>query len=256
MTGGRKRKKQGYGFRQLGALVAYQANHGCNLGPDCRGEDTSQKRNHRVFGAKGFRSMSKQISSLLSLVAGIALLAVSAYWFIQIGKQRNLWGHGASAAETASLADQDAGAADASGYGVAAQSIDRISAGAVAKPGHFLHKKITIESYKTVEFELPAQMQHAALEGSYLCVTRKGVRDESGAAVELSLMNQMEYEKFSADEGTGSSTTQRPASHADIDWDLKDTYGNSRKYYLVFRNASRRPGATIVDADFEIKNSE
>jgi hypothetical protein len=205
--------------------------------------------------------MTRQWSNWLSLLVGTALLIVSAGWLWEVDKQgRSWWGGRKLATDAASVSDQDAATADASTDDASAesqsQSIDRISAGTVAKPGHFLHKKIAIDSYKTIEFDLPGQMRNAELEGSYLCVTRKGVRDESGAAVELSLMNEAEYAKFNADRGMNSSSWQRPASHADIDWDLKDTYGNTQKYYLVFRNASRRPGVAIVDADFAVKNSE
>jgi hypothetical protein len=202
--------------------------------------------------------MSKQLSNLLSLLIGIALLGFSAYWFVEMGKQgKSWWGGRTIATDAANTSDQDAAAADdAGGSGSQSQSIDRISAGVVAKPGHFLHKKIAVDSYKTIEFDVPGQMRHAELQGSYLCVTRKGIRDESGAAVELSLMDEAEYARYSADQGTASTASQRPASHADIDWDLKDTYGNTQRYYLVFRNASRRPGTTIVDADFAVKNGD
>ncbi len=120
------------------------------------------------------------------------------------------------------------------------------------KPNHFLHRRLSVETYQTFAFEVPPHEAHPHLRGSFR-TTHAGEQSGAGISVEVLLMNQDEFARFSRDRAAEATFSERPASHADIEWDLKPTFGNRARYYLVFRNSSARRGPAIVDADFSAR---
>jgi len=235
--------------------------------------------------------MPRRVTNLFHLLAGLALLLVSAYSFRELSHRGQSWWRQQSAERPARAVTSVAGgpstrndpilsAANMKVYGVLAQhgeapqapnsdtqagddavpanpsappqAIDRVSLGTVRTPGRFLHRRILVTTYSAFRFEIPSHMRHPQLEGMFLCVAKNGSPDRS-AAVEVRLLNEEQFSNFAGNDAGDSTFSEGPAGHGDIDWDLKDTFGVSNKYYLVFRNFSKRSGPAVVDADFAVK---
>ena len=222
--------------------------------------------------------MGRRSSNTLHLLAGIVLLGLSGYCFWELAITSKAWFEQRltlthRAAKTAKSTGGDAMAggeiygvlgaheiAPAAPKAVSAKSgpaplVDRVYPMENGRPNCFLHRQLSVESYQVFGFDVPAHTAHPRLEGSFRG-THAGERSGSGIRVEVLLMNQSEFAKFSQGGSAVSALSERPASHADIDWDLKPTFGNRERYYLVFRNSSTRPGAAVVDANFTARFDE
>jgi len=135
---------------------------------------------------------------------------------------------------------------------VPSSPIDHVFPLANGIPIHFLNGRLSIRTYQTFRVEIPPHMAHPRLEGSFRTL-EAGQKAGRGCAVEVALMNEGAFQEFARNEESVSIHFQKPATHADIQWDLTPTYGERQQYHLVFRNASIRSGPAVVDADFRAK---
>lgn len=218
----------------------------------------------------------KSFTNLLHLLAGVALLAMAAYFFRQLadeGKMR--WKQESSAlarparpakTKTGSAADDPiSGVAKVKVYGVLNQRDDTAGgdeavptpSGAfrdpaysadAGTPNHFLHRRLTVKTFQFVEFEVPAHATRRELEGTFQSVAT--MQDPDGAPVEVSLMNAGEFADFLNHKPVVAQLTSPPSNGAEIYWKLKGSASKPQKYYLVFKNSSTGQGPSIVDADF------
>ena len=131
----------------------------------------------------------------------------------------------------------------------ASASIDRVARETAGWTDQLVHGRLSVTTYQTLTFELPAHKRGGHVEGTFRCVE---TGNAGRGAVEVLLMNEEEFARFGRDETERSTFWVSPAGNRDIDWDLKPTFGEPEKYYLVFRNASRRRGAAVVEADFVV----
>jgi hypothetical protein len=223
----------------------------------------------------------KSVRNLLHLLAGVALLAMAAYFFRQLADNAKMrWKQESSAAQPARSAksrsasdDPISGVAKVKVYGVLNQQDD--SAGGndavlasssgppssrdpafrdpaysadAGAPNHFLHRHLTVKTFQFFEFEVPAHATRPELEGTFQSVAT--MQNPDGAPVEVSLMNAGEFARFLNHKPVVAQLTSPPSSGAEIYWKLKAPASNPQKYYLVFKNSSTGQGPSIVDADF------
>ena len=221
--------------------------------------------------------MRTKLGNLFHLGLGILLLALGVIAFRVLGGiGKSWWQHESSVSERAAASSNgDAppegselavygflaenlpakgdGANDNASAGARSPSpIDRISAGTGASRSRFLHGRLSVKTYQAFQFVIPPHAANPRLEGTFRAL-QAGQQSGRGCSLEVLLMTDDEFQKFGRNEGTSSIHSQVPATHADIEWDLAPTYGERQQYHLVFRNASVRSGAAIVDADFGAK---
>lgn len=210
------------------------------------------------------------------LITGIALLFAGGFILLGIAREwKTFWrqelsrtAHPAKSVQSTSD-DPLLGAADLKVYGVLspkdeAESGDEAAppqtsapsspaehvARTTIAPNHFLHRRISVQSYKGVEFVVPPLALHPQLQGRFRSVATN--QTSGGSAVELVLMTDGEFATFVHNETETTESSALPASHGEIDWKLNPTYGKPQKYFLVFLNAVEGQGQLTVDADFAV----
>lgn len=217
----------------------------------------------------------KRVTNLLHLVTGIALLALAAYSLRGLAHGgKTLWRQQASAVadpvksgkSPSASVDPLAGAASVKVYGVLGQHeaaagddadpaassgspsmLEYVNAVDAGVPNHFLHRRLSLVTFQIFEFEVPPRAIHPELRGTFLAVATRRNPDSS---VEVWLMNDRQFARF-VDHQLVNATFSSPASsRGQIDWELTASPEGPRKYYLVFRNASKGQGANILEADF------
>jgi len=228
--------------------------------------------------------MRRRLTNLLHLLVGLALLAGAGYFLRELASNgriqlRSFLAEGPAGQAKFWSGDKDPASAAAKPkvYGVLApyeagderkpngdrpvagpggarvSLVDRVADVATGAPNHFLHGQVTVEGYRSYEFEVPADVARPELDGTWVCGPVNQRWDRRGS-VEVSLMDEEEFARFAEGRSGGKSTfSAAPTMTGDIEWDLKPTFGSARKYYLVFRNASRRRGPVMVDADFTLR---
>jgi len=211
------------------------------------------------------------------LVIGIALLLAGGYVFLDIVHswktfwQQELARTARPARPAKSMIDDPlSGIADGKVYGVLSSndeaesgdetpppqtsappsSAEQVARTAIA-PNHFLHKRISVQAYKGIEFVVPSHALRPQLQGRFRSVAAN--QTSGGSAVELLLMTDREFAVFVRNETQTTESSALPSSHGAIDWKLNATYGKPQKYYLVFLNAFEEQGPITVEADFTMR---
>jgi len=213
----------------------------------------------------------KQLTSVVHLMFGIALLAIGAFFlrgFLGAGKASFQQSTTTNSRKSLSP-EPDLGGASGRVYGVLAQlektkddesdgdkeepmsaaggaspsSFERVAPTPTDRPNHFLHRRLSLETCQIFEFDVPPHALRPELRGTFRSV------GAGAASVELRLLNEEEFASF-ANNAPGSATFQEQASnHGQIHWALEPTLGYPRKYYLTIRNSSAR-NVAVIDADF------
>ena len=219
----------------------------------------------------------KPVTNLLHLLVGMAFLAIGAHFFlngIHGGKTRqqresSMEAHPARSAtsdtpgddftpsaadgkvDVFSPQDEAAGGDDA----VPATSsdshsfVDHVSAVDTRAPNHFLHKRLSVETFQIFAFEVPPRALRPELRGTFRSVATQRNPD-GGGSVEVLLVNEKEFARFINNQPVTATFTSNPSLRGEIDWKLDAPVDNPQKYYLVFRNSSAGQGPSLVDADF------
>ncbi|HVM92741.1 MAG TPA: hypothetical protein VMT67_08025 [Terriglobales bacterium] len=220
--------------------------------------------------------MRKTIGKLFHLALGIFLLALALFSFRVLGGIGKAWWQHESAVSAQPAAQPNSDTLpDGSGltvYGFLADTppsksdrdhtpgaytgrsspIDHVSTGAHDGRTDRMQGRLAIKTYQTFRFEIPPHTAHPELTG-YFRTIDAGQQSGRGFAVEVALLNEQEFQKFGQEEEWRSIFSERPSTHADIEWALAPTYGEGALYHLVFRNASGRPGVVVLDTDFRMK---
>ncbi len=220
----------------------------------------------------------KRITNLLHLWAGIALLAMGAYFFGGIAGGGKVWwrqhsslfGQANRSSKTVSASDDPAlGAAKVKVYGALGQADDgggdavaasssgtaslvdhvgHVTAVDATASNHFLHRSFAVKTFQFFEFEVPAHASRPELQGTFQAVATQQTSD--GPSVEVLLMNGEEFGRFINHRAGHAALSSSPSSGGEIYWKLQAPADKLQKYYLVFRNASEEQRPSIVDADF------
>ena len=225
----------------------------------------------------------KPVTNLLHLLVGLALLAIGAHFFLNGVHGGKTWRQQQSSMEaqparsatsdtpgddfTPSVAD---GKVDvfsppdkAAGGGevtddddaVPATSsdshsfVDHVSAADTHAPNHFLHRRLSVETFQIFAFAVPPRALRPELRGTFRSVATQRNPD-GGASVEVLLLNEKEFARFVSHKPVTATFTSNPSRRGQIDWELGAPVDNPQKYYLVFRNSSAGQGPSLVDADF------
>lgn len=225
----------------------------------------------------------KPVTNLLHLLVGLALLAIGAHFFLNGVHGGKTWRQQQSSMEaqparsatsdtpgddfTPSVADgkvdvfspqdnaagggevtDDGDAVPAPGSGPAS-FVDHVSAADTHAPNHFLHKRLSVETFQIFAFEVPPRALRPELRGTFRSVATQRNPD-GGASVEVLLLNEKEFARFVSHKPVTATFTSNPSRRGQIDWELGAPVDNPQKYYLVFRNSSAGQGPSLVDADF------
>jgi hypothetical protein len=217
----------------------------------------------------------KRVTNLLHLLAGVALLVIAGYFFRELGQngktrlqQLSVETHPARPAKSHSASDDPAlSAANENVYGVLGEHdddaaggddaapapssspslLDNLNAGDAGAPNHFLHRRLSVETYQVFAFEVPPRAIRPELRGTFR-PARRNTNDST--SVELLLLNDGEFARFVKNRPVTATFSSNPSGRGSIDWKLDANVETAQKYYLVFRNSSEGQGPSIVDADF------
>lgn len=220
----------------------------------------------------------KRVTNLLHLLAGVALLVVACYFFRELAhhgkrawqRESSVAAHPVRSAKSGSAnddpllsaanemvdgapgqPDEAAGGDDA----VPAPSsgppslLDHLNAADAGAPNHFLHRRLSVETYQIFAFEVPPRAIRPELRGKFRSVAARR-NPRGGTTVQLLLLNDGEFAHFVKNRPVTATFTSNPSSRGEIDWKLNANVDNPQKYYLVFRNSSEGQGPSLVDADF------
>jgi len=210
----------------------------------------------------------KRLTNLLHLVAGLALLAIGAYFLLGVANNWKTWWQRQSASTSQPASNDPAlSAANSKVYGVLGQFTgaasandppprdnaaiapsDRVYSANAGQPNHFLHRRLSVETCQIFEFVVPPHAIHPRLEGTF---RPAGVYwNHSGSpSVELLLMNEEGFASFTSNKPSLPVFYADASTRGAIQWPLRGA-ATAQKYYLVFRNPSERDGPSVVDADF------
>jgi hypothetical protein len=220
----------------------------------------------------------KNITNLLHLLLGVALLAVAVYFFRQLADNGKIWwrreasvtAQPARSAKPGSASDDPIpGAANAKVYGVFNQrdgsaggddAVPTASSGSApfrdpayaadaGAPNHFLHRRLTVKTFQSFEFDVPAHATRPQLEGTFQSIVPQPSSD-GDPGVELLLMNAEQFSRFVNHKPVSAMFSSLPSSGGELYWTIKVPLDTLQKCYLVFRNISQGQGPSIVDADF------
>jgi hypothetical protein len=133
-------------------------------------------------------------------------------------------------------------------------SLDLVMAVKQPPPNHFLHKTLTLRNSETFEIEVPTHCLYPRLKGSFASYRQssEGRTSDEAASIDVLLMDEDEHEAFLR--GPGGEVTRSVSSSygQTVDWALRSTTDEPRKYYLVFLNSSEKPKTKFVEADFTV----
>jgi len=127
--------------------------------------------------------------------------------------------------------------------------LDHLNADDAGAPNHFLHRRLSVETYQIFAFEVPPRAIRPELRGKFRSVAARR-NPSGGTTVQLLLLNDGEFAHFVKNRPVTATFTSNPSSRGAIDWKLNANVDNVQKYYLVFRNSSEGQGPSLVDADF------
>jgi hypothetical protein len=218
----------------------------------------------------------KQVSILMHLLAGIAVLAILAcvvYVEAHRGRQQ-LASIDAQPAKRANpnlpsddsileaaegkknvfdLKDEAAGGSDASPMPSTSSDTpayhERVNPGNISAANHFLHGRFPLTTSKIFRFEVPPRALRPELRGTFRTVATR--QDVGGSpSVEVVLLNEEEFASFVSHKSVVAMYTSNPSSRGNILWELKANVADPQKNYLVFRNSTEGQRPIVVDADF------
>jgi hypothetical protein len=122
-------------------------------------------------------------------------------------------------------------------------------------PQRILHKMLTVQTYATADFEVPAHCLSPRLHGnfkSYRYGDQGNRASDEAASIDLLLLDEQQYNDFMHGPGEATTRSVQAAFEQEIDWALGSTFDEPAKYHLVFNNSSRKPKIKFVDADFTL----
>ena len=132
-------------------------------------------------------------------------------------------------------------------------SLDRVVTTKAPPPNHFLHKTFALRKSETFEIEVPPHILFPRIGGSFTSYRQgsEGRTSDELASIDLLLLDEDEHNDFlRGPGGTATQSVQSSNGHT-VDWALRSTTDQPRKYYLVFNN-SGNPSPKSVQADFTV----
>jgi hypothetical protein len=135
----------------------------------------------------------------------------------------------------------------------AAPIYDRVVKTPGLPPERIVQKTMTVESFISVDFEVPANCLSPRLTGKFKSFRygNQGNRaSDDLARVDLLLLDDQQYNDFTHASGDATTRTVQNAFEQQVDWALPSTFTEARKYHLVFNNSTGKPKSKFVDADF------
>jgi hypothetical protein len=130
---------------------------------------------------------------------------------------------------------------------------DRVAPSPVGTSQTVLHKTFSVKSSVTFPFEIPPHAVRPHLHGIFESFVREvhGASDET-ANVDFLIVNADQYADLASNR-SGEALFSVDASHnQSVNLDLPASLDQPVKYYLVFRSATGKGPAKVVEADFHV----
>jgi hypothetical protein len=127
-----------------------------------------------------------------------------------------------------------------------------------------LHKTFNVARIVDLPFDLPAHASTPKLRGTYRSFATHGggqqaaeQSDDHGADVEFLLLNEQQFADLLSGHPSDALFSTDAASSGEVNFSMAPTFGQTAKYYLVFRNSAFRDSShagakRAVQADFRI----
>jgi len=131
---------------------------------------------------------------------------------------------------------------------------DHVGDSPVGTGRDLLHKTFAVANVVDLPFEVPAHAANPQLRGTYRSFAKQGGAPSSddAADVDFLLMNERQFSDFLHGRPVEAVFDAEGAHDQELNTTLPPTFGQSAKYYLVFRNAAASGGKKVVQADFRI----
>lgn len=120
-----------------------------------------------------------------------------------------------------------------------------------------LHKTFNLSGMVDVPFEVPPHASTPQLKGTYRSyLAQGGVQPASQTTtddgeVEFMVLSEQQHADLLAGRPSDALFSADAASNGEVDFTLPPTFGQTTKYFLVFRNATAA-NKKVVQADFRI----
>jgi hypothetical protein len=132
--------------------------------------------------------------------------------------------------------------------------VDLVMAVKQPPPNHFLHSTLTLRKSETFTIEVPPHCVYPRLKGSFTSYRQgtAGRTSDEAASIDVLLLDEQEHEDFLRGPSESATRSLNSSYGESVDWALRSTTDDARKYYLVFLNSSGTPKTKFVEADFTV----
>jgi hypothetical protein len=130
---------------------------------------------------------------------------------------------------------------------------DHVDISQLPGPKNFLHKRFDLHTYADFPFTLPPHSLSPRLHGNFRSFAQDSPDSEGKSAeIELLLMNDQEFSSFVHRQPGDVSFAADPSTQQTVDFVLKSTLDQPKRYHLVFHNSSPNGRSLLVDANFTV----
>jgi hypothetical protein len=130
---------------------------------------------------------------------------------------------------------------------------ERVAPSPVGTSQTVLHKTFSVKSSVTFPFEIPPHAVRPHLHGIFESFVREvhGTSDDT-ANVDFLIVNADQYADLTSNRPSEALFSAEASHNQSVNVDLPASLAQPVKYYLVFRSASGKGPAKVVEADFHV----
>jgi hypothetical protein len=131
---------------------------------------------------------------------------------------------------------------------------DHIAGSPVGSTNTILDRTFAVSTLIKVPFEIPAHAATPHLHGTFRSfVQRAGAQsDDDSANVDFLVLNQQQYTELANGRPSEALFSADATHDQEVNLGLPVSQAEPQKYYLLFRNSSRKEGKKIVEAKFTV----
>jgi hypothetical protein len=131
--------------------------------------------------------------------------------------------------------------------------MDRVAPSPVGTSQTILHKTFSVKSSVTFPFDIPPHAVKPHLHGIFESFVREvhGASDDE-ANVDFLIVNADQYADLTSNRPSEALFSVEASHNQSVNVDLPASLDQPVKYYLVFRSASAKGPAKVVEADFHV----
>ena len=131
---------------------------------------------------------------------------------------------------------------------------DHIAGSPVGSTNTILRRTFAVSRLTKVPFEIPAHAATPHLHGTFRSfVQHAGAQsDDDSANVDFLVLNQQQYTELANGRPSEALFSAEATHDQEVNLGLPVSQAEAQKYYLLFRNRSRKEGKKIVEATFTV----